>query len=387
MHTGLFDAAKGKYWAVEVRGTQVLIRSGKGRLWSGKARLGSDYSCKLKVEKTEAKALAYAEKQVAATLKKGFEDFGVSESDPAADSLDFQMPKTDDVFFFLDRQAAGKLKDDEVQSLLRFGSSHTVAALVDGGLDLPPKTIVSAAQGDKTGAMVQSLLDAGADADFVGSMTPLGMAAQKGHAKTVEVLLRAGANVSLADRDGGTPTMHALLGNGKALPALLAQKPDLSAVSGSGKTALQIAINEALDASPKKRDERVALAQALVDAGSPITAEQAAVLKELGIEADVVAAEADQSLVESLLGAWKVDYVRHGRIRRDDDWKLTFDADGTFASEGFQTKTGSWTMAGSTVFANLFGDPAPIAFRGKTLIFRDYDEEHAQAVRYYFVRA
>ncbi len=388
MHKGFLDAAKGKYWAVEVRGAQVLIRAGKARAWEGKALLDGNYKCKLKVEKSEEKALAYAEKQIAATTKKGFEEIGISEQDPAIDSLDFRAGGTNDVFFFLDRQEAGKLLEKDVQDLLRQGSSETVATLVAGGLDLPPKTIVAAAQGDKTGTMVQSLLDAGADPDFVGSSTALGIAAQKGHVKTVEVLLQAGANVNLADNNGGTPAMNAVLGNGKALDTLLAQKPNLSATSGSGRTALQIAIDEALEAKPAKQEARLDLARALVNAGSPVSAEQAAVLKKFDIEVDARAADPDQSLLDTLLGAWKVDYVQHGRIRRTEDLTITFGADGTFSQTGAHSRSGKWELAGSTVFFTpQLGETQFMALRGNQLVFRDFDEEHAQNMRYYLVKA
>lgn len=78
--------------------------------------------------------------------------------------------------------------------------------------------------------MVRILLDAGAHPDLRGNgLTPLGMAALRGHGRIARMLLRAGADVDLKGADGNTPLfLAAWLDRTEVVRELLPYRPDFA---------------------------------------------------------------------------------------------------------------------------------------------------------------
>merc|ERR1712039_958760 len=80
--------------------------------------------------------------------------------------------------------------------------------------------------------------------DVKGSthLTPLHMAAERGHDGTLQLLLAAGSHVNATDLQGMT-ALHwaARMGHEKVVVALLAARADLNAKSGAGYTPLAMA--------------------------------------------------------------------------------------------------------------------------------------------------
>ena len=125
-----------------------------------------------------------------------------------------------------------------VQRLLEAGANPDVAG--PGGT-----TPLLAAIAQQDGAIAQRLLGRRANvntADESGT-TPLLKATQQHDAALVQRLLEAGANVDMADRSGTTPAMAAATyDNGELLRALISRSSSLDATDKEGRTAAHHAI-------------------------------------------------------------------------------------------------------------------------------------------------
>jgi predicted LPLAT superfamily acyltransferase len=94
--------------------------------------------------------------------------------------------------------------------------------------------------------VVEALLRGGADVNKAkkDGTTPLFMASQKGHCDVVEALLRGGADVNKARNDGATPLfMASHNGRTPCVEALVRARADLT-LALRGKTPLQAATRE-----------------------------------------------------------------------------------------------------------------------------------------------
>lgn len=95
-----------------------------------------------------------------------------------------------------------------------YGHTDAARRLINAGADVDaprwdctPPLVHAAARGDL--AMVGLLVNAGADVDDGFDMTPMEIAAERGHADTISRLVQAGARVDQSDDDGVTPLMRA----------------------------------------------------------------------------------------------------------------------------------------------------------------------------------
>jgi ankyrin repeat protein len=125
-----------------------------------------------------------------------------------------------------------------VQRLLDAGANPDIA-------DPTGTTPLLVAIAQQDGAIAQRLLDRKANvnvADQTGT-TPLLKATMQHDAATVKRLLDAGANVDVADRTGMTPIMiAATYDNGELLRALVSRSSNLDAADAEGRTAAHHAI-------------------------------------------------------------------------------------------------------------------------------------------------
>ena len=125
-----------------------------------------------------------------------------------------------------------------VQRLLDAGANPDIA-------DPSGTTPLSIAIAQQDGAIAQRLLDRRANvnvADESGT-TPLLKATMQHDAATVQRLLDAGANVDIADRTGTTAAMvAATYDNGELLRALVSRSSNLDAADAEGRTAAHHAI-------------------------------------------------------------------------------------------------------------------------------------------------
>ena len=122
-----------------------------------------------------------------------------------------------------------------------------VAILTFAGCGVPPPdTLLTLAARDGDIAALQDLLSDGVDPNRADSSgwTPIIWAVRAGHARSLEVLLAAGADPDLRDlgRNGWTPLMHALHRDHEAVAWLLLEHgADPGAPSGRGGTPLWMA--------------------------------------------------------------------------------------------------------------------------------------------------
>jgi ankyrin repeat protein len=134
--------------------------------------------------------------------------------------------------------ATAKQDGAMVQRLLDEGANPDLA-------DANGTTPLLVAISQQDGAVAQRLLDRKADvniADASGT-TPLLKATMQHDAATVQRLLDSGANVDMADRNGTTPIMvAATYDNGELLRALVSRSSNLDAVDGEARTAAHHAI-------------------------------------------------------------------------------------------------------------------------------------------------
>ena len=96
-----------------------------------------------------------------------------------------------------------------------------------------------AEEGDEEG--VRLMLEQGTPADVIDNgrfhMRPLQVAARSGHLEIVKLLLAAGANVNLADRDGfSAVTMAARAGKWRVVKVLAEHGGDFRALDGHGRS-------------------------------------------------------------------------------------------------------------------------------------------------------
>ncbi|TAL37809.1 MAG: ankyrin repeat domain-containing protein [Alphaproteobacteria bacterium] len=125
------------------------------------------------------------------------------------------------------------------------------------------RSLASAAQEGNIRDIAQ-LLDAGADIemrdDRYWDMTPLGMAAHKGHHPAVRLLLERGANIDAQDKAGDTPLMNSVYDSRReALEELLKRGANRDIQNNKGLTAADIArkrsdavIRKALGVDPEQ---------------------------------------------------------------------------------------------------------------------------------------
>ena len=94
--------------------------------------------------------------------------------------------------------------------------------------------------------MTRTLLDVGADPDLKGrGITPLGIAALRGDARIVHMLLQAGAHIDFKSSDGNTPIVAAtIMHRADVVRELLAYRPDMTIWNREGRTALGIAVQD-----------------------------------------------------------------------------------------------------------------------------------------------
>jgi len=125
------------------------------------------------------------------------------------------------------------------------GHFALVALLLEAGADVNGQRpsdapLVEAASGGQT-KMLQWLLKHGAKLEKRGAPA-LHMAANNGHAQTLRYLIRLGVRVNQRDKYGWTPLMTAAwYGNVEAAKVLLSAGADPSLATREGKTSLQMA--------------------------------------------------------------------------------------------------------------------------------------------------
>jgi len=134
-----------------------------------------------------------------------------------------------------------KEKQDWCNRVLMMEAERGEYARVEGMLD-PEET-----QPEKEGRMI---VTKGAEVDFQDwhhwrGRTALIIAAMKGHGRTIEVLIRMGANLDKQDEDGMTALMHAVkFGEADKVVMLIDSGAKLNLEDAGGKTALIIAAME-----------------------------------------------------------------------------------------------------------------------------------------------
>lgn len=91
--------------------------------------------------------------------------------------------------------------------------------------------------------IVQALLNAGADANFGGIVSPLHEAVLNDHVQIVELLLRNNADINAPDEEGTTPLMMAVAGGRLELVEYLVDRgADVNRRNDYGDTVLDCAI-------------------------------------------------------------------------------------------------------------------------------------------------
>ena len=143
-----------------------------------------------------------------------------------------------------------------------FANSSLAAAAMRGDIDtvktlLKKNADVNESQGDGTTALhwaayrndpnvAELLIGAGANISAktrLGDLTPLLLAAKNGNTAVIKILLKAGTDVNLADRNGTTPLMYsAASGSGPTVKLILESGADVDAKDQTnGQTALMFA--------------------------------------------------------------------------------------------------------------------------------------------------
>lgn len=124
-------------------------------------------------------------------------------------------------------QSSDHFLPEDAAELARNGSTETLSALIDQGLDINLRdtkgnTLLMIAAYQGRVETVGMLLKAGAAADLRNEkgQTPLGGAAFKGHVEIARMLLAAGADAQ-ADQGGATPADYAAMFGRHEILALL----------------------------------------------------------------------------------------------------------------------------------------------------------------------
>lgn len=137
-------------------------------------------------------------------------------------------------------------EEDPIFYHARNGDSGAVAYLVKKGasidsVDTSGNTVLSIGAGNGDLQMVELALEQGARVDREDKIgrTALFWAVESGDPEVVQVILDAGADINHQTRDGLTPIMAAVRSNKLAvLQLLLRQKPDLTVLDYTGRSAL-----------------------------------------------------------------------------------------------------------------------------------------------------
>eukprot|EP01051_Picozoa_sp_SAG22_P003647 SAG22_NODE_180_length_16069_cov_5.323231_14_plen_360_part_00 len=138
--------------------------------------------------------------------------------------------------------AAGGGHTDCVEALLSAGADANEACRTAGSFEGMTPLYIAAERGH--GAIVRLLLDHGpaVDAAKSGGYTPLFVAAEKGHEVVVKILLDHQANVDAANNDGATPLyMAAQKGHAASAELLVRAGAAVDAAMNDGTTLLVMA--------------------------------------------------------------------------------------------------------------------------------------------------